>query len=75
MTDENVNTPATLGKHTGRAALADCIKRLGHDCNAELLVQVFEAFKKLTEQQETVCDDDILELLKQQEKQSPKTSL
>jgi 2-isopropylmalate synthase len=54
-----------LGKHSGRAALADRAKTLGYDLDAELLLKVFEEFKKLADRKKNIYDEDILALIEQ----------
>jgi 2-isopropylmalate synthase len=71
MTKENVNTPTMpltmpLGKHTGRAALADCAKTLGYELDAELLTRVFEEFKKRVDWRTYVYVGDLVQLIEQQ---------
>ena len=55
-----------LGKHSGRAALADRAKTLGYELDAELLLKVFEEFKKLADRKKNIYDEDILALIEQQ---------
>jgi len=59
-------TDLVLGKHSGRAALADRAKTLGYELNAELLPKVFEEFKKLADRKKNIYDDDIVALIQQQ---------
>jgi len=59
-------TDLVLGKHSGRAALADRAKTLGHELDAELLPKVFEEFKKLADRKKNIYDEDILALIEQQ---------
>ena len=58
-------TDLVLGKHSGRAALADRAKTLGHELDAELLPKVFEEFKKLADRKKNIYDEDILALIEQ----------
>ncbi len=58
-------TDLVLGKHSGRAALADRMKALGHPLEGEQLVQVFEAFKRLADKKKEVYDSDLLALVEQ----------
>ena len=51
-----------LGKHSGRAALADRIKELGFVIDDAKLKEVFKGFKALADKKKVVYDDD-LELL------------
>jgi 2-isopropylmalate synthase len=61
-----LKTDLVLGKHSGRAALADRAKTLGYELDAELLPKVFEEFKKLADRKKNIYDDDILALIEQQ---------
>src|SRR5205823_12379796 len=52
MRPEDVGFQATdlvLGKHSGRAALADRARALGYSVSGEMLHQVFDEFKKLAD--------------------------
>ena len=60
-----LKTDLVLGKHSGRAALADRAKTLGHELDAELLPKVFDEFKKLADRKKNIYDEDILALIKQ----------
>jgi len=60
-----LKTDLVLGKHSGRAALADRAKTLGHELDAELLPKVFEEFKKLADRKKNIYDEDILALIEQ----------
>jgi 2-isopropylmalate synthase len=59
-------TDLVLGKHSGRAALADRAKALGYHLNGEQLQSVFEAFKVLADKKKEVYDGDIAVLIEQQ---------
>lgn len=54
-----------LGKHSGRAALADRAKYLGHELTAEQLGVVFAEFKKLADRKKEIYDADILAIIEQ----------
>lgn len=56
-------TDLVLGKHSGRAALADRARTLGYHLQDEKLQQVFEAFKKLADKKKEVYDSDIAALI------------
>lgn len=56
-------TDLVLGKHSGRAALADRAKALGHALEGDELQEVFEAFKKLADKKKEVYDSDIIALI------------
>jgi 2-isopropylmalate synthase len=59
-------TDLVLGKHSGRAALADRAKALGYSLTGEQLQTVFEEFKKLADKKKDVYDGDIIALIEQQ---------
>ena len=59
-------TDLVLGKHSGRAALADRAKALGYSLNGEQLQTLFDAFKKLADKKKEVYDGDIVALIEQQ---------
>ncbi len=56
-------TDLVLGKHSGRAALADRAKALGYHLSGEQLQRVFEAFKVLADKKKEVYDGDIAALI------------
>lgn len=56
-------TDLVLGKHSGRAALADRARALGYHLEGEQLQEVFEAFKKLADKKKEVYDSDIAALI------------
>ncbi|MAT70586.1 MAG: 2-isopropylmalate synthase [Planctomycetaceae bacterium] len=58
-------TDLVLGKHSGRAALADRAKALGFHLSGEQLDNVFNAFKKLADKKKEVYDGDIAALIEQ----------
>ena len=51
-------TDLVLGKHSGRAALADRAATLGHELTGEQLDRVFEDFKKLADKKKEIYDGD-----------------
>jgi len=51
-----------LGKHSGRAALADRAITLGYNLNDEQIKLVFEQFKDLADEKKEVYDGDIVAL-------------
>lgn len=68
MTPESVGllkSDLVLGKHSGRAALADRAKHLGHELTQEQLDKVFVEFKKLADRKKDVFDVDILAIIEQ----------
>ena len=54
-----------LGKHSGRAALADRIRTLGYPLDESALNRVYEAFKTLADKKKQVYDEDLEALLDQ----------
>ncbi|MCX7424463.1 MAG: 2-isopropylmalate synthase [Planctomycetia bacterium] len=59
-------TDLVLGKHSGRAALADRARTLGYTLSAEQLDTVFEQFKILADKKKDVYDGDVASLIEQQ---------
>ncbi|MEM9367189.1 MAG: 2-isopropylmalate synthase [Planctomycetota bacterium] len=59
-------TDLVLGKHSGRAALADRAKTLGFNLSGEQLQEVFERFKELADKKKEIYDGDIVALVQQQ---------
>jgi 2-isopropylmalate synthase len=59
-------TDLVLGKHSGRAALADRAKSLGYQLTGEQLQEVFDQFKDLADKKKEIYDGDIVALVQQQ---------
>jgi 2-isopropylmalate synthase len=59
-------TDLVLGKHSGRAALADRAKTLGYNLSGEQLDTVFAGFKELADKKKEIYDGDIASLIEQQ---------
>ncbi len=62
MTPESIGVAKTelvLGKHSGRAALADRLKKLGYTINDDQLNDVFESFKRLADSKKDISDGDL----------------
>lgn len=55
-----------LGKHSGRAALADRAKAMGYHLTPEQLNAVFEQFKLLADKKKDIYDADLAALIEQQ---------
>jgi len=55
-----------LGKHSGRAALADRAKAMGYRLSGEQLNAVFEQLKLLADKKKDIYDADIAALIEQQ---------
>ena len=62
-------TDLVLGKHSGRAALADRAQAMGYHLTDEQLVAVFEDFKALADKKKEVYDGDIAALIEQRKSQ------
>jgi 2-isopropylmalate synthase len=60
-----------LGKHSGRAALADRIKALGYNVAREQLDTLFQQFKLLADKKKEVYDGDLAALVEQQLQTTP----
>jgi 2-isopropylmalate synthase len=58
-------TDLVLGKHSGRAALADRAKALGYELDADQLKTVFDQFKVLADRKKEIYDGDIAALCEQ----------
>ena len=68
MTPQSVGVPLTnmvLGKHSGRAALANRLQQLGIDVGDEDLAKVFIAFKLLADRKKDIYDGDLIALVEQ----------
>ena len=59
------HTDLVLGKHSGRAALADRAKKLGYRLTAEQLQEVFDNFKRLADRKKEIYDSDIAALIEE----------
>ncbi|NBV46431.1 MAG: 2-isopropylmalate synthase [Planctomycetia bacterium] len=59
-------TDLVLGKHSGRAALADRARSLGYQLTAEQLQTLFDRFKALADRKKEIYDGDIAALCEQQ---------
>ena len=59
-------TDLVLGKHSGRAALADRAKTLGYRLTGEQLLAVFDEFKNLADKKKEIYDGDIVALINKQ---------
>ena len=60
------HTDLVLGKHSGRAALADRATTLGYELSDAQLKQVFADFKELADKKKEIYDSDIAALIEQQ---------
>jgi 2-isopropylmalate synthase len=59
-------TQLVLGKHSGRAALADRARALGYRLTPEQLNAVFEEFKLLADKKKEIYDADLAALIEQE---------
>jgi 2-isopropylmalate synthase len=69
MRPEDVGLSASdlvLGKHSGRAALADRARKLGYRLTGEQLNRVFDEFKELADKKKEIYDADLAALVEQQ---------
>jgi 2-isopropylmalate synthase len=66
-------TDLVLGKHSGRAALADRAAALGYHLSAEQLQHVFEQFKVLADKKKEVYDADLAALIEQRMQTLPES--
>ncbi len=64
-------TDLVLGKHSGRAALADRAKALGYHLTDEQLRVVFEQFKVLADKKKEIYDSDVAALVEAQIREVP----
>ena len=68
MTPQSVGVPDTnmvLGKHSGRAALANRLGKLGISVGEEDLGKVFDAFKHLADRKKEIYDGDLIALVEE----------
>ncbi|MBN2474121.1 MAG: 2-isopropylmalate synthase [Pirellulales bacterium] len=61
-----VKTDLVLGKHSGRAALADRARALGYHLTPQQLGDVFQEFKTLADKKKEIYDGDLAALVDQQ---------
>jgi len=59
-------TDLVLGKHSGRAALADRARELGYHLEEDQLRTVFDEFKVLADKKKEIYDSDIASLIERQ---------
>ncbi len=64
-------TDLVLGKHSGRAALADRAKALGYELTTEQLQTVFEQFKELADKKKDLYDADLIALIEHESRDVP----
>jgi 2-isopropylmalate synthase len=66
-------TDLVLGKHSGRAALADRATALGYHLGGEQLDTVFQQFKVLADRKKEIYDADLAALIEQQMHEVPES--
>ncbi len=66
-------TDLVLGKHSGRAALADRARDLGFHLSGDQLQDVFHRFKELADKKKEIYDGDLVALVRQQIRGSGET--
>lgn len=66
-----MKTDLVLGKHSGRAALADRANTLGYRLTGEQLQAVFDEFKDLADKKKEIYDGDIAALIEKQIHSAP----
>ena len=60
-----------LGKHSGRHAFVDRLKRLGWRLSEAQIEQAFDRFKRLADQKKEIFDEDLLAIVEDQVSQVP----
>ncbi len=60
------STNLVLGKHSGRAALADRLRQMGYELSREDMDKAFQRFKELCDKKKVVTDADLEALLADQ---------
>ena len=70
---EDVATTLVLGKHSGRHAFSERLKKLGfHLTTAQVNKLFFESFKRLADKKKEVFDEDLIALVQEQISAIPK---
>ncbi|MBD8838782.1 2-isopropylmalate synthase [Paenibacillus sp. FSL K6-4396] len=54
-----------LGKHSGRHALKDRVRKYGFEPDEQQMEQLYEVFKETADQQKVVSDDQLLQMVSQ----------
>jgi len=68
-----VRSRLVLGKHSGRHALKERIRQLGHELSDESLERLFEQFKILADKKKEVYDEDLEALIGEEIGVTPET--
>ena len=64
-------TELVLGKHSGRHAFRDHLKKMGFSLKSEELERAYEAFIELADKKKAIYDDDIVAILQEQLSEVP----
>lgn len=67
-------TDLVLGKHSGRAALADRARALGFHLTGDQLQEVFKRFKELADKKKEIYDGDLVAIITQEISGTPENS-
>jgi len=76
MTPEEIGiseSKIVLGKHSGRHAFKDRLKKLGYSLNKKELEKAFKLFKELADKKKFVYDEDIEAIVEDKLKEIPRT--
>jgi 2-isopropylmalate synthase len=72
MNPEDVGVPSheglVLGKHSGRHAFKDRLKRLGFNLTEAQIDEAFEEFKDLADKKKEIYDEDLMTIVEDEEK-------
>ena len=66
-------TKLVLGKHSGKHAFKERLKKLGFDLNENDLLKAFERFKNLADKKKEVFDEDLLTIVEDEIVSIPET--
>lgn len=75
MRAEDIGVPGSdlvLGKHSGRHAFREHLKKMGFVLAAKELESAYEAFIQLADKKKTVYDDDLISIIQSQISEVPK---
>lgn len=66
-------TELVLGKHSGRHAFRDRLKKMGFDLNADELERAYNSFMTLADKKRTLYDDDLVAIMQNQTQTATQT--
>lgn len=75
MDPKTIGIPASqlvLGKHSGRHALVNRLRRLGFKFNVKKIDSIFKSFKMLADKKKEIFDDDLIALVEEETKEKRK---